>query len=192
MAHMVVVLFHSMFGLRPVELAAAERMRLAGHEVVVPDPFDGETVPGDLDAGFALMERIGWDTIVGRARRSTARVPSHSVLGGFSMGVGVIGALWPEGLDAAGVFCLHAPALVPGGIRAGTPVQLHIGAQDPFAPPDQVAAFRRSADRAGACACVHIYPGVGHYFTDESLAEYDAAATASTWAHVDEMLAELA
>jgi dienelactone hydrolase len=114
------------------------------------------------------------------------------VLGGFSMGVGVIGALWPERLDAAGVFCLHAPALVPSGIRAGTPVQLHVGTQDPFAPPDQVAAFRRSADRAGARASVHTYPGVGHYVTDESLAEYHAAAAAETWARVDQMLAALA
>jgi dienelactone hydrolase len=180
-----------MFGLRPVELAAAERLCAGGHEVVLPDLFDGATVPGDLDAGFALMERIGWDTIVGRARRSTADVPGDAVLGGFSMGVGVIGALWPERLGAAGVFCLHAPALVPDGIRAGTPVELHVGTQDGFAPPDQVAAFRQSADRAGARAGVHTYPGVGHYFTDESLADYDAAATADTWAHVDAMLAAL-
>jgi dienelactone hydrolase len=70
MAQVVVVLFHSMFGLRPVELAAAERLRAAGHEVALPDLFDGAIVPGDLDAGFAQMKRIGWDTIVGRARRT--------------------------------------------------------------------------------------------------------------------------
>lgn len=189
---MVVVLFHSMFGLRPVEVAAAERLRGLGHEVVLPDLFDGATVQGDVAAGFALLERIGWDTVVARARRDVTEVPGHAVLGGFSMGVGVVGALWPERLDAAGVFCLHAPTLVPAGIQVGTPVRLLVGAQDAFAPPDQVAAFRLSAERAGARARVHSYPGAGHYFTDPSLADYDAAAALDAWAHVDAMLAALA
>lgn len=34
-----VVLFHSMVGLRPVELSAAERLRTAGHRVRTPDLF---------------------------------------------------------------------------------------------------------------------------------------------------------
>jgi dienelactone hydrolase len=52
-----VVLFHSMFGLRAVEFAAAERFRATGRQVLVPDLFAGATVPGDVDAGFALMDR---------------------------------------------------------------------------------------------------------------------------------------
>jgi hypothetical protein len=110
----VIVLFHSMFGLRAVELVAAEQLRGGGHRVVVPDLFDGATVPDDLDAGFALTKSIGWDTIVARARRAVAGVPEDAVLGGFSMGVGVIGELWPMRLEAAAVFCLHArPSCLP-------------------------------------------------------------------------------
>jgi dienelactone hydrolase len=71
-----VVLFHSMFGLRAVELAAAGQLRATGCRVVVPDLFAGATVPGDVDAGFALMDRVGWGTIVDRARRGLAGVPS--------------------------------------------------------------------------------------------------------------------
>jgi dienelactone hydrolase len=119
-----------MFGLRAVELSAAERLRDAGHHVVIPDLFAGATVAGDLDAGFSLMERVGWDTVVRRARDALTGVPSAAVLGGFSMGVGVVGALWPERLEAAGAFLLHAPTLVPPGLRAGTPVQLHVGEDD--------------------------------------------------------------
>jgi len=183
-----VALFHSMFGLRAVELAAAERLRDAGHHVVIPDLFAGATVAGDLDAGFSLMERVGWDTIVRRARDALAGVPSAAVLGGFSMGVGVVGALWPERLEAAGAFLLHAPTLVPPGLRAGTPVQLHVGEDDAFAPPDQLVVFRDSAKQSGAAASVHQYPGVGHFFTDVTLPEYDAAATARTWDHVLSLL----
>jgi hypothetical protein len=46
-----------------------------------------------------------------------ADVPRDAVLGGFSMGVGVIGERWPERTDAAAVFCLHAPTRVPDGVR---------------------------------------------------------------------------
>jgi dienelactone hydrolase len=94
-----VVLFHSIFGLRAVELAAAERLRATGCQVVVPDLFDGATVPGDVDAGSALMDQVGWGTIVDRACRGVAGVPREAVLGGFSMGVGVIGELWPQRAD---------------------------------------------------------------------------------------------
>jgi hypothetical protein len=50
--------------------------------------------------------------------------------------------------------------LAPSGMRTGTPVQLHVGANDPFAPPEQMVAFRDSAERAGAVASVHhVSPG---------------------------------
>ena len=181
---MLVVLFHSMFGLRAVELSAAERLRAAGCRVVVPDLFAGATVPGRVDAGFALMKRVGWPTIVGRARRAVMGVPGDAVLGGFSMGVGVIGELWPERLGAAAVFCLHAPTSVPAGVPAGTPVQLHVAIGDQFAPEEQIAAFEASAKRTGAAASVHKYAGAGHLFTDATLPDYSAAAATSTWARV--------
>jgi dienelactone hydrolase len=38
---MTVVLFHSVCGLRPAVRAAADRIRATGHEVAVPDLFDG-------------------------------------------------------------------------------------------------------------------------------------------------------
>jgi dienelactone hydrolase len=177
-----------MFGLRAVELAAAEQLRATGCRVVIPDLFAGATVPGDVDAAFALMDRVGWGTIVDRARRGLAAVPGEAVLGGFSMGVGVIGELWPERTEAAAVFCLHAPTSVPDGVRTGTPVQLHVAAGDRFAPADQVAAFCESAGRTGAAASVYEYRGAGHLFTDVSLPDYSAAATASTWTRVRRLL----
>ncbi|MFZ1995954.1 MAG: dienelactone hydrolase family protein [Solirubrobacteraceae bacterium] len=186
---MFVVLFHSMFGLRAVELAAAEQLRATGRRVVVPDLFAGATVPGDVDAGFALMDRVGWGTIIDRARRGLASVPGEAVLGGFSMGAGVIGELWPERTDAAAVFCLHAPTRVPDGVRTGTPVQLHVATgDDRFAPVDQIAAFRESAGMTGAAASVYEYRAAGHFFTDVSLPDYSATATASTWSRVVTLL----
>ncbi|BCK56144.1 dienelactone hydrolase [Nocardia wallacei] len=190
---LTVVLFHSMFGLRPVELAAAERLRGRGHRVSTPDLFAGAVV-GDhglvhaLEDGFALMERIGWDTIMTRARAAVRDLPANTVLGGFSMGVGVIGDLWPDRLAAAGVFLLHATTTVPEGIPSGTPVQAHVAAGDRFAPPDQLAAYQTSAARAGAQATLHSYPGAGHFYTDSSLPDHDPDATHRTWQSIDSLL----
>lgn len=189
-----VALFHSMFGLRPVELAAAEHLRAAGHRVVSPDLFAGAVAAKHgslptLDDGFALMERIGWGTIMARARTAIDDLPADTVLGGFSMGAGVVGSLWPDRLSAAAVFLLHATAPVPEGVPTGTPVQTHVADGDRFAPPDELALFRASAGRAGAS--LHIYPGVGHFYSDPSLPDHDAIATERTWQHVHTMLKTL-
>jgi len=185
---MDVVVFHSMWGLRAVEVEMGRRLAALGYRVSVPDLFGGRTSPGEIEAGFALMAEIGWPTIVGRAYDALARVSDDAALIGLSMGVGVIGQVWSDRLAAAAVACLHAPATVPSGVRAGTPVQLHYGAGDRFAPADRVAEFRRSAEAAGAVAVVREYAGAGHYFTDESHPDYAAAAAAAAWADVLEML----
>jgi dienelactone hydrolase len=177
-----VVVFHSMFGLRAVELAAAERLRGEGYAVIVPDLFGGATASGDAEQGFALMSRVGWPTIADRARRAVADVPDEAVLAGFSMGVGVIGEVWPERLNAAAVLCFHAPTIVPVGVPAGTPVQLHVGAADrQFASEEQIASFSDSAQQAGTDTSIHRYPGAGHFFTDRSSPDHHAEAATLAW-----------
>lgn len=190
---LTVVLFHSMFGLRAVELNAAERLRSSGHRVLTPDLFAGAVAAGHgsaptLEDGFALMERIGWDTIVGRAHAAVRELPASTVLGGFSMGVGVIGSLWPDRSAAVGVFLLHATTTVPDGVPTGTPVQAHVADGDQFAQPDQLGAFQTSAAHAGAEATLHTYRSAGHFYTDPSLPDYNPTAAARTWQQVDALL----
>lgn len=185
---MEIVVFHSMWGLRPVEVAAAERLRSLGYQVSLPDLFGGRTAPGEIEAGFALMAEIGWSTITGRAYDALSRVSDDAVLIGFSMGVGVIGQVWSDRLAAKAVACLHAPASVPPGVRPGTSVQLHYAAGDRFVPPEQVVEFRRSAEAAGAVALIREYENAGHYFTDESHPDYSPAAAAGAWTDLLDML----
>lgn len=190
-----VALFHSMFGLRRVERAAADRLRAAGHRVVAPDLFAG-TVAGrgrvpTVEDGFALMEAIGWETIMTRARAAVRDLPASAVLWGFSMGVGVVGSLWPERLEAAGAILLHASTVVPDGVRPGTPVQAHVAAGDPFAPARQLAAFRDSAAHAGADAALYTYPTAGHFFTDADLPDHNRTAAERAWHRVGRMLETL-
>jgi dienelactone hydrolase len=190
-----VAVFHSMFGLRAVEHAAAERLRGAGHRVVVPDLFDGAVagrgaMPTTED-GFALMEVIGWAAIVERAKTAVRDLPADTVLCGLSMGAGVVGAIWPDRLDAAAAILLHAPTIVPRGVAPGTPVQVHVALADPFAPADQLAAFHASATRADVEASLYTYPVAGHLFTDDELPDYDRRAADTAWCRVGALLAAL-
>ena len=84
----LVVLFHSVYGLRPVELDVAERLRAEGHSVITPDLYAGQ-VADTIEDGFALADRVGWQTITGRARAAVDELAGAVVLAGISMGASV-------------------------------------------------------------------------------------------------------
>ena len=183
-----IVLFHSMLGLRPVELRAADDLRAAGHEVVTPDLYAGRTA-ANLDEGFQLKDhRIGWATIEQRARQAVQDLPADTVLAGISMGAGVVSTLLPHRPDTAGVFLLHGLAPIPATARVGLPVQVHVADADKFASPADVAAWIEVAMRAGADPQVFTYQHAGHFFTDASLPDHHAAATTLTWQRVLDFL----
>lgn len=178
MAH--IVLLHSVYGLRAVERAAAERFRAAGHDIVTPDLYEGQ-IAATIDHGFVLKDRIGWQVIVERAREAVRKMPASTVLAGVSMGAGVVGELLPDRPDTAGVLLLHGITGIPASARAHLPVQLHVADPDGFAPPAAVIAWENAAMDAGAAVGVFTYPGVGHFYTDASLRDHDEEAADLTW-----------
>ncbi|MET8996854.1 dienelactone hydrolase family protein [Amycolatopsis sp. NPDC004169] len=182
-----IVVFHSVLGLRPVELGLAGRLRAAGHRVTTPDLYAGRTA-STLEEGFALKDAVGWETITDRALHAVRDLPAETALIGVSMGAGVVGTVLPHRPGTAGVVLVHAVGALPAGVRAGLPVQVHVADPDPIAPPAQVAAWRAAAERVGAEARVFAYPGLGHFYTDADGPEYDAAAAALTWDRVEEFL----
>ena len=175
-----IALFHSVYGLRPAVLAAAGRFRAAGHRVVAPDLYGGE-VATTVDEGFALIGRIGWATIMQRARDAVRDLPDDAVLAGFSMGTGVVSGLLAERPDTAGLLLLHGTGGELASARDGLPVQLHIAEHDEYFDDAEVAAWRKATAEAGAAAEVFTYPGVGHLFTDPDTADHDEAASVLTW-----------
>lgn len=178
-----VVLFHSVLGLRPVELGAADRLRVAGHDVVTPDLYEGR-IATTLDQGLGLMREIGWSTITQRARCSVQGLPPDAVLSGISMGAGVVGTLLPDRPCAAAVLLLHGLADIPTTVRAGLPIQVHVADPDDFAPPAHIAAWLDTAALAGVDARVFTYPRVGHFYTDPDLPDHDENASNLTWDRV--------
>lgn len=183
-----IVLFHSMLGLRSLELRAADRLRDAGHDVVTPDLYAGQTA-ATLDDGFQLKDhRVGWATIEERARRAVQNLPADTVLAGISMGAGVVSTLLPHRPDTAGVLLLHGLAPIPTTARHGLPVELHVADTDAFAPPGEVSAWLDAATRIGADAHVFTYQHAGHLFTDPSLPDHHARAATLAWQRVLDFL----
>jgi dienelactone hydrolase len=179
-----IALFHSVLGVRPGVLDAAERLRAAGHEVRVVDQYDGQ-VFDDYETAGAHVERIGFPALMAAAVRGVADLRDGFVAAGFSNGAGMAEHVATQ-RRCGGVLLFSGalPLAVLGvdGWPAGLPVQLHRGAADPMRNGEWDEAFLAEAGRAGAPVEAFDYPVAGHLFTDPSLpAEYDAGATALLW-----------
>jgi dienelactone hydrolase len=172
-----IVLFHSILGLRGAEAALAGRWRAAGHRVETPDLYDGRRTDS-YDEGFALHDAIGDDELTARARAAVAPLPAETVLAGVSMGGGIAGTLWAERPAARGVLLLHGPAPLSPAPRPGTPVQVHMADPEPFDDEAFIAEWLEAARRLPIELEDFRYPGVGHCFTDATLPDYDARASA--------------
>ncbi|MGC5019180.1 dienelactone hydrolase family protein [Micromonospora sp. DT47] len=183
-----IVLFHSVYGLRPAVLAAADRLRAAGHQVTTPDLY-GEPPTNTVEEGFALLGKVGQDEVLRRAQAAVAPLPPDTVLAGWSMGAGVAGAVLAERPDAAALLLLHGTGADPADVRPGLPVQLHLADPDEYEPQDEVDDWQRAMTGVGARLEVFRYLGAGHLFTDPDVPDHDAAAADLTW---DRMLAFLA
>ncbi|MET9291712.1 dienelactone hydrolase family protein [Streptomyces sp. NPDC003077] len=179
---LTVVLFHSVYGLRPAVHAAADRLRAAGHEVVVPDLFDGRTADGIAD-GMTIKDEIGKDELLRRGVTAAAPYSDRGlVYAGFSFGGSVAQNLALADEKARGLLLLHGTSdLADDASVDELPVQLHVADPDPFEPHDWLNAWYLRMRRAGADVEVFRYPGAGHLYTDADLPDHDEEAAESTW-----------
>lgn len=183
-----VAIFHSLYGLRPAVLTAAERLRSAGHTVVAPDLY-GCPAADSVEEGAALADRIGWDRIVARARAALRDMPPRTVLAGFSMGAGVADALLPERPHTAGLLLLSGAPVTPPRVRPGLRAQLHIADPDPgCVPAAAITRWVEGMTAADAIFEVYRYLAVGHLWMDEGLPDHDPFAAELVWQRCDEFL----
>jgi dienelactone hydrolase len=185
-----VVLFHSALGLRPGVIAAAERLRAAGHTVHAPDYYDGEVFE-DLDEGLRKRDALGYAEIVRRAKEAVVGLPAGLAFAGFSLGAVPAELLAATAPGARGAVLMHAAIPVEGfgefGVERwpeGVPVQVHYAAEDPWVEAEEVEALGEAVRGAGAAFEEHAYPGSGHLFADPDLPEYDRASSETMWRRV--------
>lgn len=176
-----VVLFHHVLGLTAGVEALADELRRAGHDVHVPDLFEGRRFD-TIEAGIAHVQTIGFSTVLDQGRAAVDQLPGRLVYVGVSLGVVAAQCLAMTRPGAAGAVLLEAcvPATEFGDHwPAGVPVQIHGMADDPsFAGEGDLDAARQLVDAVGpdGAAELFVYPGDRHLFTDRSLPSYDPAA----------------
>jgi dienelactone hydrolase len=177
-----IVLFHSAYGPRPAVYAAADRLRAAGHDVHVPDLYDGRTAD-TIEAGRTIQDGIGRDELLRRAVVAAAPYSEQGlVYAGFSLGGSIAQTLALGDGRARGLLLLHGTSDMADDAATDIPVQLHVAEPDPFETEDWLNAWYLRMRKAGADVEVHRYHGAGHLYTDPDLPDYDAEAAELTWA----------
>lgn len=183
-----VVLIHSVLGRRAGVLDAAERLRADGHDVWLPDLFEGRVFE-EYEPAMAWVDALGAEALYASALAAVADLPDGFVVGGFSLGSNVAsylatrrrvsGVLQLSGLSVLEWF--GADATWPVGVDS----QAHQTSGDPFREDEIAEQAMAEVTAAGGRLEMFDYPGSGHLFTDPSLpAEYDAEATELLWSRV--------
>ncbi len=183
-----VVLFHSVLGIRQGELDAAERLRADGHEVLVPDLYEGRVFDA-YEPATTWSDELGNEALFERGLAGVANVPDGFVVGGFSQGStvavfvairrAVAGVLQFSGLNVVEWF--GADAAWPAGVDT----QSHQTLGDQFRDDDLTDEAHRDVTTAGGRLELFDYAGDGHLFTDPTRPdEYDAEATELLWSRV--------
>src|ERR1700680_4062879 len=123
-----VVLFHHAWGRTQGVENFADLLRNDGHDVWVPDLYDGKTFD-TLEAGLAYAQDVGFDTLIDRGRAFGEQLPDDIVYAGFSLGVipaqmlaqtrpGAKAALFIHACLPVSSFGIEWPKDVPVQIRA--------------------------------------------------------------------------
>ena len=175
-----VLLFHHAQGLTTGVQQFADQLRSAGHEVTLPDLFEGATFDS-IEEGVAHAEEIGFDTVLQRGEQAAERVSEDVVYAGFSLGVMPAQMLAQTRPGARGALLMQAcvpPAEFGTPWPMGLPVQVHGMDADPFFAGEGDVEAARELVAGTDHGELFLYPGDGHLFADPGLADYDADAAA--------------
>jgi dienelactone hydrolase len=188
-----VILFHHAQGLTAGVRAFADKLRSAGHNVTVPDLYDGATFT-TLDEGIEHAGEIGFNTVVERGQDAVDSLPNEIVYAGFSLGAMPAQMLAQTRPNPKGALLFHAcidPQEFGVPWPKGVPLQIHAMEEDELLVEDGDIEVARKLVKTTPEAELFLYPGNEHLFTDSSLPSYDEAATRLLMERVLAFLAEI-
>ena len=200
-ADRAVVVLQEAFGVNDHIQAVARRLAEHGYLALAPDLFHrsgtSELAYSEHAQGMQLIGALGPEQITTDVHAvldhlvAAEHIPADSTaLTGFCFGgrAAFTAATATSGL--AGVVVFYGPGIAAGPHavldQAGAidaPVLIHVGAQDPTIPADQVAAIDKKLTAAGVAFEQHVYPGAGHAFAcDARPDKYCPAPAETAWA----------
>ena len=208
-----VLVVHEWWGHNEYARRRARMLAEMGYTALAVDMYgDGKYAEHPEDAQRFMMEVISQLDVAAERFRAARRVleehPTTDVARtaaiGYCFGGAVVLHMARLGEDLAGVASFHGDLASraeaePGDITARILV-LH-GADDPFVPAEQIAAFEQEMDSVGADWEFIAYPGAVHSFTNPDATAigekfelplvYDAQADEQSWAELESFLAEI-
>jgi carboxymethylenebutenolidase len=191
-----IIVLHAWWGLTEPFREVCDHLAEAGSVALAPDLYRGKTTALVHEAetlATALnqdSERVRCDILgaLDILRQPTAPHPPESrrTLGviGFSLGGAYALDLSVDQADAiAAVVTFYATYPGLHYRRAKAAYLCHFAEDDPFEPPEAVAAMKREFAAAGREATFYTYPGTKHWFFEANRPDaFNAAAAATAWA----------
>lgn len=208
-----VLVLHEWWGHNEYARKRARMLAELGYTAFALDMYGTGKVADHPDNAKAFMQAIFSDMDNTRARFEAALnlLKNHETVDknkiaaiGYCMGGGLALAMARSGEDLDGFIVEH------GSLGTQTPAQpgqikgrilVLTGAEDPFVPPEQVAAFKKEMDAAGVDYELISYPGAKHSFSvkgSEKTGEkfnmplaYNEAADKDSWQRIQVFLKDI-
>ena len=190
-----VLVLQEWWGLNPQIKGVADRLAAEGFVALAPDLYHGELAEHDeMDKAAHLMSSMPIDRAARDMGGAVDFLLAHDAVSGSSVGAMgfcmggamtlLVAALQGDKIGAAVPFYgapLGDQAPEWGGLTA--PVLMHAAANDDFFPPAALEALGEELRGMGRDVTVHVYPGTGHAFANETnaLGTYDPEAAKTAW-----------
>ena len=205
-----VLVVHEWWGLNEHARNQARRLAEAGYVGFALDMYGNGKVTTHPQDAQAFVAEVTKDPAVLAARFNAAldelkrdrHVDTTRLAAiGYCFGGSVVLGMARSGADLAAVVTFHGALATqtqaqPGKVKAR--ILVLAGGADPFVPPEQVEAFRKEMQAAGARFEVVTYAGAKHGFTNPDAASYgmpqlayDAAADRQSWAAMLKLFREV-
>lgn len=199
-----VLVVHEWWGLNDYARSRARMLAESGYVALALDMYgDGkQTTHADEAMKFYTEVMSNMDALKARfdaavqvLKKNPHVDPDRVAAIGYCFGGTVVLNMAASGEDLDGVASFHGGLSIktppqPGTVKAK--IRVYTGAEDPFVPPTDVAAFKKMMDDAKADYKVTSYPGAKHSFTNKDAdtlgkaekmpLEYNADADHKSWA----------
>jgi len=205
-----VLVVHQWMGLTDYERTRAQQLAQLGYVAFAVDVYGKGVRPKNAGEAGSLAGKYKGDRALLRSRvtagldvlRANEMVDARKIAAiGYCFGGTTVLELARAGADVAGVVSFHggldAPDPTDGKAIKARVLVLH-GADDPFNPPKDVAAFQQEMRSGGVDWQMVYYGGAVHSFTQKEAgndaskgAAYNAAADRRSWQALKNFLAEI-